>query len=315
MGANVSLRNFVLSLPGDALYLREQATAAKAVAVRLGVGLQVVSAQMDPVLQSQQLLDVVHSRGASRTDAILLEPVSASGLPRVAEAAVAAGIGWAVSNALVEYLGTLRKNAKAPVFLVSQNHVEIGRIQGRQLGAMLPKGGTVLYLRGPSMSSVASLRYEGLASGKPANVEIKSVKVQGSTEEDAARAVTSWLALSPAKPEGIEMIVSQNADFIFGARKAFEKSAAEAERAKWLALPCTGVGILRQAKPLVDQGVLRAAVLTSLTMDTVLEMMTNALGRKLQPQEQTFVDARSYPSLEALAKGRIEQNRRESPMA
>jgi len=42
----------ILSLPGDNMYLREQTRAAKATADRLGVGLEVVNAAMDTVLQS-----------------------------------------------------------------------------------------------------------------------------------------------------------------------------------------------------------------------------------------------------------------------
>jgi ABC-type sugar transport system substrate-binding protein len=120
----------VLSFPGHNMYLREQEAAARATADRLGVELQVVNAEMDPVVQSQQLLEFVQSRTAPRPDGILVEPVNATGLPSVAEAAVAAGIGWVVSNAQVEYLGALRRKAKVPVFSVSQDHVEVGRIQG-----------------------------------------------------------------------------------------------------------------------------------------------------------------------------------------
>ncbi len=295
--------NCVLSIPGDAIYLREQVAIAKTTADRLGVELQVVDAEMDPVNQGQQLLKFVQAPAAERPQGILLEPVSAAGLPRVAEAAVAAGIGWLVSNAQVDYLGTLRRNAKAPVFQVSQDHVEVGRIQGRQMGAILPEGGTVLYLRGPSMSSIASRRFEGLDSAKPKNVDVKSVKVQGSSAESAYTAVCSWLNLSTVKPEGTRVIASQNADFIFGARKAFE-TAKDAERKKWLALPCAGVGIPKQIKPLVDQGVFRAAVLTSLTMDIALEMLVRGMKEGSQPPEKTFVEAQSYPSLEELAKKR-----------
>lgn len=293
---------FVLAIPGDALYLREQTAAARATASRLGVELQVVSAEMDAVAQGQQLLKFVQAQAESRPDGILLEPVSAAGLPRVAEAAVAAGIGWVVSNAQVEYLAALRAKAKAPVFLVSQDHVEVGRIQGRQIGALLPQGGSVLYLRGPAMSSVASRRFEGLESAKPKNVEVKSLRVQGSTADNACAAVSSWLSLATVRPEGTQLIVSQNADFIFGARKAFEINTSERDREKWLALPGAGVGVPSQVKPLVDQGVLCAAVLTSLTMDRALEMLLQAIKTGAPPREQTFVEAHSYPSLEELAQ-------------
>jgi len=294
----------VLSIPGDAMYLRAQKAAAKAAADRLGVDLQVVSAQMDAVAQGQELLELVQSRIEPRLDGILLEPVSANGLPRVAEAAVAAGIGWVVSNAKVEYLGALRKKANVPVFLVSQDHTGVGRIQGRQIAALLPEGGSVLYLRGPAMSAVASRRFEGVESTKPKNVDLKSLKVQGSTAEDACKTVCSWLNLSTVRPESTQLIMSQNVDFIFGARKAFETNTSEPERTKWLALPCAGVGVASQVKPLVDQGVLCAAVLTSLTMDKALEMLVKAIKNGSQPPEQTFVDADPYPSLEELTKRR-----------
>lgn len=293
----------VLSFPGHNMYLREQEAAAKATADRLGVELQVVNAEMDPVVQSQQLLEFVQSPTAQRPDGILVEPVNATGLPSVAEAAVAAGIGWVVSNAQVEYLGGLRRKAKVPVFSVSQDHVEVGRIQGRQIGAILPGGGSVLYLRGPSMNSLASRRFEGIESSKPKNVEVKSLKVQ-STAESSYNAVCSWLSPTTVRPDRTQMILSQNADFIFGARKAFETNRAEPERTKWLALPCAAAGTPTQVKPLVDQGVFRAAVMTPLTMDTALKMLVQAMNEGSQPREKTFVEAHSYPSLEELSKRR-----------
>ncbi len=292
----------VVSIPGDALYLREQVAAAESTAARLEVELEVLSAEMDAVVQGQQLLRFVQARDESRPDAVLLEPVSAAGLPRVAEAAVAAGIAWVVSNARVDYLPALRAKAKAPVFLISQDHVEIGRIQGRQLALLLPEGGPVLYLRGPGMSSIASLRFEGLDSSKPRNVELKVLKVQGASAEDAYRTVCSWLSLSTGRPEAVNFIFSQNADFILGARRAFETATSEPDRSKWLAIPSAGVGVAKQVKPLVDQGTLCAAVLTSLTHDKALEMLVQAIKTGTQPPGQTVVEAHSYPRLEDLAQ-------------
>jgi ribose transport system substrate-binding protein len=290
---------FVLSMPGETMYLRAQTAAAQATADRLGADLEVVIAQMDAVAQGQQLLSFVQSHTDSRPDAIIIEPVSAAGLPRVAEAAVAAGIGWVVSNAGVDYIAALRKNAKVPVFQVSQDHVEVGQIQGKQIGAILPKGGSVLYLRGPAMSWWATKRAEGMEGTKPKNVEVRSLKVLASTAEGARSAVSSWLNLTKQRPEGTQLIVSQNADFLTGAAKAFETTA---DRTKWLALPRTGVGVSERSRPLVDQGVLCATVVTSLTLDKAVEMLARAMKDGSQPPEHTFVEAYSYPNLDALAK-------------
>jgi len=292
----------VLSIPGETTYLRAQTAAAQAAADRLEVDLKVIVAQMDAVAQGQQLLNFVQSRADSRPDAIIMEPVSAAGLPRVAEAAVAAGIGWVVSNAHVDYIGALRKSNKVPVFQISQDHMEVGQLQGKQIGALLPNGGSVLYLRGPAMSWWATKRTEGVERSKPRNAEIKSLKVLSSTAEGARSAVCSWLDLTKQRPEGTQLIVSQNTDFLTGAAKAFEAATSATDRAKWLAVPRTGVGVADRSKPLVDQGVLAAAVVTSLTLDRAVEMLARAMRDGSQPPEHTFVEAYSYPGLEQLAK-------------
>lgn len=291
---------FVLSVPGDTLYLRAQTAAAQAEAERVSVELQVISAQMDSVGQGQELLNLVQSP-SSRPDGILCEPVNAAGLPRVAEAAVAAGVGWVISNAHAEYIGDLRRKAKAPVFQISQDHVEVGRIQGRQIGAILPSGGAVLYLRGPQMSWWATKRFEGMESTKPKNVDVRSVKVLNSTMEGAYAAVGSWLNLTKQRPEGTQLIVSQNTDFIAGARKAFDETPI-GDRQKWTSIPCVGVGVAERSKPLVDQGSLCAGVVTSLTMDRAVEMLARAMASGAKPPEHTFVEAYSYPEVEELAK-------------
>lgn len=296
---------YVLSIPGDTMYLRAQTAEAQSAADRLGVELEVVTADMDSVTQGQQLLDLIQSRTSPRLDGILVEPVSAAGLPRVAEAAVHAGIAWVVSNAQVDYVGALRRNAKVPVFQISQDHLEVGRTQGRQIGAILPKGGSVLYLRGPAMSWWATKRFEGMESTKPKHhVEVKSLKVLGSTAENACKAVSSWLSLSHARSDAVQLIMSQNADFISGVRKAFETTTSEPERMRWLSLPQAGVGLADRIKPQVDQGVLCAAVVTSLTMGRALEMLAGAMTNGLLPPEQTLVEAYSYPNLNELAKRR-----------
>lgn len=302
------MKSFVLSVPGDTMYLRAQTAAASAVAARLGVQLEVISAEMDPVAQGQQLLKLVQSRTSTKLDGILVEPVSAAGLPRVAEAAVAAGIAWVVNNAEVDYVATLRRNSKVPVFVVSQNHLEVGRIQGRQIGAILPGGGSVLYLRGPAMSWWATKRHEGLESSKPKNVAVKSLKVVGSTSESAYNTVCSWLSLSKAHPGATQLIVSQNSDFLDGAKKAFETNTSGSERTKWLSLPRAGVGVSDRTRPPVDQGQWCAAVVTSLTMDRALEMLVRAMTDGLLPPEQTLVDAYSYPHVEELAKAHKREN-------
>lgn len=292
--------NVIISLPGDNRYLREQAAAAEAASERLNLVLQVLNAQSDPITQSQQLLEAIQS-AHEKPDAIVVEPVTESGLPRVAEAAVNAGVGWIVSNARVDYIERLRRISSAPIFGISQDHGEIGRIQARQFSVVLPEGGTVLYLRGPASNSLACQRADGVERGAPENIRIKTLKIQW-TEESAYQSITAWLRLSTVRAADVHLIASQNIDFVSAARRAFQEHTLGSERAHWLSLPYIGAGVFSQIKPMTERGVLAAAVVTSLTADAALEMLRRAVDTGLQPPEFTPVSAYSYPTLEELAR-------------
>src|SRR6266852_3784001 len=162
----------VVSLPNDNAYQHEQKAAARSAAQRLGLDLQVIQAADDSTTQGQQLLKIIESAAEARPNAFLVEPLSVTGLRRVAEAAVAKGIAWVMSNSEVDYVNQLRKNPSVPVFTVTQGQREIGQLQGKQLAALLPRGGSVFYIEGPSMSSVSVQRREGMESAKPRNVRI-----------------------------------------------------------------------------------------------------------------------------------------------
>src|ERR1700719_4162859 len=107
-------------------YQAEQSASATEVASRLGVKISIVYAENDAVNQSQQLVKVIQDR-TGRPDAILVEPVGTP-MPQVAKAAVAAGIGWGILNREADYIPELRRAAPVPVFAVSPDQEEVGRI-------------------------------------------------------------------------------------------------------------------------------------------------------------------------------------------
>ena len=151
-------------------YQAEQAVCAAEMATRLGVKIQIIYADNDAVNQTQQLIKIIQDP-AQRPSAILVEPVG-TGMPQVAKAAVGAGIGWGIINSDSEYIAELRTNGSAPVFSVSTDQSEVGKIQGKQLGSLVPKG-NVLYIEGPFNSRATQQRTKGMLSTKPAAVELK----------------------------------------------------------------------------------------------------------------------------------------------
>jgi ribose transport system substrate-binding protein len=291
----------VVSLPNDNSYQHEQRAAAKSAAQRLGLDLQVIQAADDSTTQNQQLLKIIESSADTLPNAFIVEPLSATGLRRVAEAAVSKGIAWVMSNSEVDYIKQLRKSPGVPVFTVTQGQREIGLLQGKQLAALLPQGGSVLYAEGPSMSSVAVQRREGMETTKPRNMRITTIHSNWN-EESAYQSAATRLGLAVSRGENFDLVAGQSHELALGARKAFRGINNQEQREKWLGLPFIGSGIAGQVKPLVDGGVLAAAVITSVTMELALKLLMRAFETRVQPAERSVVDALSYPELEKLAE-------------
>src|SRR5271168_3443967 len=226
------LRFLVSLTTNDNDYQLEQARAAESAAKKFGVELQLLYADNDAINQSTQILKVVQASAEDRPDAIIFEPVGGTALPQVARAAVSARIGWAVLNRDANYIAELRAVSSVPIFSVSSDHLEIGRIQGRQFAALLPRGGTILYIQGPSENSAAKERTAGMQETKPANLHVVMLKGQW-TEESA-----------------------QHDSMAIGARKAFQEVPNEADRERWMRLPFTGCDGL----PKTGQAWVRAAI-------------------------------------------------------
>src|SRR4029077_19967202 len=100
----------------------------------------------------------------------------ATGLPQVAKAAAAAGVGWVVLNRTVDYLSDLRRSYRIPIFSIKSDKEEYGRMQGNQGAAVLPRGGNALLIQGSGESSGARERLSGLNETKPANIQVRVVK-------------------------------------------------------------------------------------------------------------------------------------------
>jgi ribose transport system substrate-binding protein len=292
---------FILSLTNnDNDYQIEQAAAAEQAAKRMGVEVQIIHADNDSVTQSQQLLKIIQSRGAL-PDGIMFEPVGGTALPQVARAAGIAGIGWVVLNRDVEYIPELRNAYKVPAFCITSDHEEIGRIQGRQLAAMLPTGGAVLYIQGPSDSLAAKQRTFGMYETKPAEVQIKLMKAQW-TEASAHRTVSSWLRLSTSQQTHLDLIAAQDDSMALGARKAFEEELHSPARDRWLKLPYIGCdGLPNSGQTWVRRGLLAATIFVPPNAGTALEMMVDGIQNGTVPEERSLIAPVSIPALEALS--------------
>lgn len=293
--------SFVVSLTNnDNDYQQEQASAAEKTARRLGVDVKIIHANNDPLAQSQQLLQYVQGASTAKPDAIMFEPAGGTAFPQVARAAAAAGIGWVVLNFDVDYILELRRQYKVPICTITSDHEEIGKIQGLQFAALLPGGGSVLYIEGPNNSSAAKQRTVGMNKSKPANVNVKTIRANW-TEESSYKAVSSWLRLQTSQHSRIDLVGAQDDSMAMGARKAFSE-IAEPDRARWMKIPVTGCdGMPKTGQAWVRNGSLAATIYIRPNTDLAIEMLVEAFKSGSTLPDRKLTEPESIPSLAELA--------------
>jgi ribose transport system substrate-binding protein len=296
------LRFLVSLTTRDNDYQLEQAAAAQEAARRLGVDLEILYADNDAITQSTQILKAVQASAELRPDAIVFEPVGGTSLPQVARTAVGAGISWAVLNREAEYLTELRKTSRIPIFSISSDHTAIGKIQAQQFAALLPRGGSILYIQGPSENSAAKDRTTGMQGALPKNIQVTALRGQW-TPESAYRSISSWMRLNLANKGGIDLIGAQNDAMAIGARKVFEDITNLEEREQRLRIPYTGVdGLPKTGQTWVRTGTLKATVIVPPNAGQAISMIAEAIKTGSGVPERSYTVPSSFPPLEKLAR-------------
>lgn len=299
------IRILVSLTTNDNDYQIEQAQSAEQAASKLGVTAEIIYANNDAINQSTQILRAIQAAPGDRPNAIVFEPVGGTALPQVARAAAAADIGWAVLNRDANYIEDLRRTSNAAIFAISSDHMEIGRIQGKQFAALLPRGGTVLYIQGPSENSAAKERTLGMQETKPANIQVIALRAQW-TEESSQRAVRSWLKLTTSQKTAVDLVAAQDDSMAVGARKAFEELPNEADRERWLKLPFTGCdGLPKTGQAWVRSGLLAATVFVPPNTGQAIEMFVQSIQQKKRPPERVLTVPTSIPPVTTLKPQRM----------
>jgi ribose transport system substrate-binding protein len=294
------LRAMVSLITENNDYQLEQSGSAQSSAQQLGVETKIVFAGGDAVTQSTQIFKAIHGDPELRPHAVVVEPAGRTALPQVARAAVDAGVIWVVLNRDANYLSDLRQKSKVAVFGVTSDQVEIGRIQARQCAAMLPCGGSILYIQGPSETSVSKERFQGLQEVRPANIHLTILKGQW-TEESSSRAVRSWLTLSTSRKAKIDLVVSQNDLMAMGVRKAFQEITSEVERDAWVDIPYLGIdGVPKTGQAWVRTGLLAATVVVPPSAGLAIQLLVDAIRTGKVPPERVVMESTSYPPLDVL---------------
>ncbi|HET6438885.1 MAG TPA: substrate-binding domain-containing protein [Anaeromyxobacter sp.] len=280
-------------------FQRQQEADGRAAAAQAGLSAEVAFAEGDPGTQIQQLVRFTLLPPAERPVAIVVETVAAVGFEAVAREALRAGIGWVSLSSRAPYLEALRR--EFPGGLIASavpDDAEIGRLQARHFQALLPLGGAVLAVEGPSMSAAAILRRrmaEQVLAGS--SVRIAHTVSADWTAAGAEFAVSSWLALDDSREARFDLVGAQNDEMALGAR-----AALVAARPEWPGLFTGCDGLPGSGQRYVREGWLRATVVKPTTAGAGVELVARALrGEPVPPQ--VILEPSSLPALEELRPG------------
>lgn len=261
-------------------------------------------------IQRQQIEECLHVADAVRPMVLLVNPVDEHSLRATALQAARLGIGWVALNRNVEYLQELRLEFPAlPFFSVNADQRQIGRIQGRQLRILLPRGGDVFYVQGPPTTPSARARLQGTEDELTAqDPKIRLILDSADwTVEGGARAGERWL-----KGGGrAQVICAQNDGMGIGVRSAL-LGAETLDRGRSEALPPPLVigcdGTPSYGRRLVDEGQLTATVVIPPTTGRALDELASAFEHRGPTPAAITIAVESFPPLGVLQRSQVDEH-------
>jgi ABC-type sugar transport system substrate-binding protein len=279
-------------------YQRLQASEAKTAGARGGLDVRVVASDSDPTKQIQQISAAIASPEGTRPVAVVAETAGSVGFERVARSVLQAGAAWMLVSDNPRYLDTLRR--EFPDRLVGSaciNNPEIGGLLGRMALTLLPAGGKILCVEGPTATAATLQRRRALEEGiRGSRVQIYKTLGSDWTGAGAQKVAESWLALAGKSAVKPDLIVSFNDEMAVGVLQAIQ--AKHPEWGKVRAIGCDGLP--ESGQRLVKEGVLAATIVTPATAGSGTEQVVKSLrGEKVD--QAVAVPIRPFPSIEELA--------------
>ncbi|HWZ88018.1 MAG TPA: substrate-binding domain-containing protein [Polyangiaceae bacterium] len=274
-----------------------------AAARRRNASVQVFAANTDHDTQERQIRAVLAQPLLRRPTVILVCPVREASLRLVAREAVAQGIGWVLLNRWSDYVHALREEfPRVPIFAVSPNQQEIGQIQARQFLLLAPRGGELVYIRGPLGTSSAQRRFTAMQDVLVA-APFKVVAINSDwTSDGGERAMREWIQVfnRGSFPEFI--VGAQSDNMAVGARLALLEWAAANQRAVENVRFTGCDGLAAQGQRLVSEGVLAATVVVPSVASRAIDELGSMLQTGRAPSAEILLSVASYPELATLER-------------
>ena len=291
-------RRLALFLPDPGNdFVKAIAADAEQAAQRLGFTLRVETSRNQAVEQIQQIFASLRADPNDRPNGILVMPIHDQSLERVARFALGQGIPWVCLHRATGDLAALRREfPEVALTLVGPEQEECGRIQGRQLLAMFPRGGRALYVHGRSDNQSTKQRAAGLREvldGSPVQL---GEEIDGNwSTADTELAVGRWLKLLIAHTQ-VDVVVCQNDAMAVGAMRALKDASQSLSRPGLAQIPVIGIdGLPQVGRKLVDAGELAATVVLPMPATPAIEAVRAAIENRVLPPAHIRLQPQTYP--------------------
>jgi len=267
-------------------------------AKRHGLEISIESAQNDANKQVGQIRAAIQTAAGKHLVAVLVSSVRDDVLAPLVRETAEAGLDFALLNEGHFVDAVHDQFQDRALFVVTPDQVEIGRIQGRHVRALLGRGGKVLCVTGPMNTEMAQQRLQGLKEILASDFSITELGADW-TSERARMEVERWL--STVGPDDLPSIfVAHNDEMALGMRQAL-RDAASRRNLPLDRAPITGCdGSEQFGRRLVREGRMTATVIMPPTSGVAIEWVAKARSGHEHPPGRVVLPVTSFPAASSL---------------
>jgi ABC-type sugar transport system substrate-binding protein len=183
-----------------------------------------------------------------------------------------------------------------PVGAISMPHLKFGELQGKQVSGVVKPEGSILVVTGPSRSSAAVERLQGLRASVRPDIHVFDTEGGQWSEAEGALAFNTWYGVFKSRNETIQAVVGQSDDLAVGARRAATSVANPAHARMFAEAKYFGVGAVPGfGREKVDDGTLYASIVAPANTGMAIDLLHRFWAGGQRLPQRSFTDVVPYP--------------------
>jgi ABC-type sugar transport system substrate-binding protein len=268
-------------------------------AKRQGFELIVESAGNDASRQAAQVRAAIANAKASNLSGILVSVVRDEEMPTLAREAAEAGIDFVLLNEAPSFDDVRAQFPDRVICVVTADQVEIGRIHGRQVRALVGESGEILCVTGPMSTVMAQQRLAGLKEILGDRFGVIELNADW-TSERARMVVEKWANDLPAGAPLPAMFVAHNDEMALGVRQALRDFASRRDLPLTAAFVTGCDGSQTFGQRLVREGRIKCTVVMPPASGVAIELLGKRPSEGEIPPARVVQPVTPFPALSQL---------------